>query len=57
MKVGLVYDPIYLKHDTGTHVENSRRLMETIDLLERSKTKDKLVIMLVFCFVALKKTK
>ncbi|MFC1994494.1 histone deacetylase [Chloroflexota bacterium] len=44
MKVGLVYDPIYLKHDTGTHVENSRRLMETIDLLERSKTKDKLVI-------------
>ena len=22
MKVGYVYDPVYLKHDTGKHVEN-----------------------------------
>ena len=26
MKVGYVYDPIYLTHDTGYHVENARRL-------------------------------
>jgi len=36
MKVGLVYDPIYLRHDTGAHVENRRRLEETINLLESS---------------------
>ena len=34
MTVGLVYDPIYLKHDTGTHVENSSRLVATMELLE-----------------------
>ncbi|MFC2059366.1 histone deacetylase, partial [Chloroflexota bacterium] len=43
MEVGLIYDPIYLRHDTGTHVENSRRLIETMDLLEKSQIKDKLV--------------
>lgn len=43
MKVGLVYDPIYLKHDTGAHVENSSRLVETVGLLEKSKLIDKLV--------------
>ena len=26
MKAGYVYDPIYLKHDTGQHVENAKRL-------------------------------
>jgi acetoin utilization deacetylase AcuC-like enzyme len=26
MAVGFVYDPVYLKHDTGQHVENARRL-------------------------------
>lgn len=26
MKVGYVYDPIYLKHDTGYHPENAQRL-------------------------------
>ncbi|MEE8471433.1 MAG: histone deacetylase [Dehalococcoidia bacterium] len=42
MTVGFVYDPIYLKHDTGTHVENSRRLAVTIDLLEQSQLLDQL---------------
>jgi len=26
MAVGLIYDPIYLQHDTGAHPENARRL-------------------------------
>jgi acetoin utilization deacetylase AcuC-like enzyme len=43
MKVGLIYGPIYLKHDTGAHVENSSRLVETIALLEKSKLMGKLV--------------
>ena len=43
MKVGLVYDPIYLKHDTGAHVENSSRLVETVCLLEKSQLMGKLV--------------
>ena len=36
MKVGLVYDPVYLEHDTGSHVENKQRLMATRALLEKS---------------------
>ena len=36
MNVGLIYDPIYLKHETGEHEENPARLIETISLLERS---------------------
>lgn len=43
MKVGLVYEPIYLKHDTGQHVENARRLEETMALLEKSGVKQQLV--------------
>jgi acetoin utilization deacetylase AcuC-like enzyme len=43
MKVGLIYDPIYLKHDTGTDPENSSRLVATVNLLEKSKLIDKLV--------------
>jgi len=34
MSVGLVYDPIYLEHDTGTHPENSSRLKAVMGLLE-----------------------
>jgi len=44
MKTGLVYDPIYLKHDTGAHVENSERLAATMALLEESKLLDKLTL-------------
>jgi len=43
MKVGLVYDPIYLEHDTGDHVENAVRLEKTLELLEKSGVKQQLV--------------
>ena len=45
MRVGLVYDPVYLEHDTGTHVENSQRLIATMSLLEENQMKDKLVLL------------
>lgn len=35
-KVGFVYDPIYLKHNTGMHVENANRASESEKLLEKS---------------------
>ena len=43
MKVGFVYDPIYLKHDTGQHVENARRLEATISHLEQTGLKQQLI--------------
>ncbi len=45
MRVGLIYDPVYLEHDTGTHVENSQRLVATISHLEEKQLKDKLTIL------------
>ena len=42
MKAGLVYDPIYLEHDTGDHVENARRLVEAMSYLEETGIKEKL---------------
>jgi acetoin utilization deacetylase AcuC-like enzyme len=42
MKAGLVYDPIYLEHDTGDHVENSQRLVAAISYLEETGIKEKL---------------
>jgi len=45
MRVGLIYDPVYLEHDTGTHVENSQRLTATMSLLEETHLKDKLVLL------------
>jgi acetoin utilization deacetylase AcuC-like enzyme len=42
MKAGLVYDPIYLEHDTGSHPENSQRLVAMMSHLEETGTKDKL---------------
>jgi len=36
MTVGFVYDPLFLEHDTGTHVENARRMTATMALLEES---------------------
>ncbi|MBA7481898.1 Histone deacetylase-like amidohydrolase [subsurface metagenome] len=44
MKVGLVYDPIYLKHDTGQHVENAKRLEAIISHLEQSGLKQQLTL-------------
>lgn len=40
--MGLIYDPIYLEHDTGSHVENAQRLVTTISLLETTGIKEKL---------------
>jgi acetoin utilization deacetylase AcuC-like enzyme len=42
MKAGLVYGPIYLEHDTGEHVENSRRLVTAIAHLRETGIKEKL---------------
>jgi len=43
MKVGLVYDPIYLEHNTDPHPECARRLQETMELLEKSRVKQQLI--------------
>lgn len=45
MKAGLVYDPIYLEHDTGNHPENSQRLVAMISHLEETGTKEKLALL------------
>ena len=42
MKAGLVYDPIYLEHDTGDHVENSRRLVTAMSHLRETGVEEKL---------------
>jgi len=42
MTVGYVYDPVYLKHDTGQHVENARRLEAIISYLEQTGLKQQL---------------
>ncbi len=42
MKVGYVYDPIYLKHDTGNHPENAQRLEAIISHLEQTGLMPKL---------------
>jgi acetoin utilization deacetylase AcuC-like enzyme len=45
MAVGLIYDPVYLEHDTGTHPENAQRLIAIMSFLEESQLKDKLVLL------------
>jgi hypothetical protein len=42
MNAGLVYDPIYLEHDTGDHVENSQRLVVAMSYLKETGIKEKL---------------
>ena len=42
MKVGFVYDPIYLEHDTGQHPENAKRLEAIIAHLEMTGLKQQL---------------
>ncbi len=37
MQVGLVYDPIYLKHVTGQHVEHAGRLKTVLSHLQQSE--------------------
>ncbi|MEE8471857.1 MAG: histone deacetylase [Dehalococcoidia bacterium] len=43
MKVGLAYDPIYLNHDTGGHVENASRLREVMSHLKAEGVLQKVV--------------
>jgi len=43
MKVGFVYDPVYLEHKTGTHVENSQRLTSIMSALEETELNDELI--------------
>ena len=43
MKVGYVYHPIYLEHDTGQHVERARRLEAIISYLEETGLNQRLV--------------
>jgi acetoin utilization deacetylase AcuC-like enzyme len=43
MSVGVVYDPVYLEHNTGQHVENAARLVEIMRLLEETGLTAKLV--------------
>ena len=45
MKVALVYDPIYLEHDTGSHPENSQRLVAMMSHLEKTGMKEKLILL------------
>jgi len=43
MTVGFVYDPVYLKHDTGQHVENAGRLEAIMAHLEQTGLSRELV--------------
>ena len=43
MSVGIIYDKIYLAHETGSHPENKERLVSIMDLLEKSGLINKLV--------------
>ena len=46
MAVGLIYDDIYLEHDTGLHPENSDRLRDIMMVLEESGVKAQLTAIL-----------
>ena len=46
MAVGLVYDPIYLKHDTGDHIESAARLLAIMARLDRDGFREKLTTIL-----------
>jgi acetoin utilization deacetylase AcuC-like enzyme len=37
MAVGIIYDPKYLQHQTGSHVESPERLVATMDLIKSEK--------------------
>jgi acetoin utilization deacetylase AcuC-like enzyme len=43
MTTGLVYDPLYLEHDTGDHVENPRRLVDAMSYLKETGIKERLI--------------
>src|SRR5438093_604656 len=41
MSVSLIYDPAYLKHDTGLHPENARRLQAILAVLNKDEALSK----------------
>src|SRR5499427_61855 len=41
MAVSLIYDPLYLKHDTGVHPENARRLEAILRAIESDESLSK----------------
>jgi acetoin utilization deacetylase AcuC-like enzyme len=43
MKVGIVYDPVYLEHDTGSHPESKARLVAIMDHLEEAGLLEELI--------------
>ncbi len=43
LKMGLVYDPIFLEHYTGSHPENAMRLKYILEALEEYKIRDKMI--------------
>jgi acetoin utilization deacetylase AcuC-like enzyme len=43
VKVGVVYDPIYLGHDTGEHPENAQRLEAIVQRLKETGLWEKLI--------------
>lgn len=45
MRTSLVYDPIYLEHNTGNHPENPQRVAAIISHLEESGVKRKLILL------------
>jgi acetoin utilization deacetylase AcuC-like enzyme len=42
MSTALIYDPLYLAHTIGGHLENSRRLTTAMDVLERERLLERL---------------
>ena len=42
-KTGFVYSPEYLKHNTGSHPENSSRLTAIINWIEKENLTEKLI--------------
>ncbi len=42
-KVGLIYDPIFMEHNTGSHPENAMRLKHILEALEHYGIRDKMV--------------
>jgi acetoin utilization deacetylase AcuC-like enzyme len=43
MSVSLIYDSVYLKHDTGAHPENARRLHSILRAIDNDESASKLV--------------
>jgi acetoin utilization deacetylase AcuC-like enzyme len=44
MAVSLIYDPVYLKHETGVHPENARRLEAILDTLDKDESLSKRLV-------------